>query len=78
MRIRHDALGGLDREIARAANRIAFGMIVAAVVIGASIVLTVHAGPHVEGLPLLGLAGFALAVALGLGWAVAVTRSRKL
>lgn len=78
VRIRHDALGGLDREIARAANRIAFGMIVAAVVIGASIVLTVHAGPHVEGLPLLGLAGFALAVALGLGWAVAVTRSRKL
>lgn len=78
VRIRHDALGGLDREIARAANRIAFGMIVAAVVVGASIVLTVHAGPHVEGLPLLGVAGFALAAALGLGWAVVVKRSRKL
>lgn len=78
VRIRHDALGGLDQEIARAANRIAFGMIVAAVVIGASIVLTVHAGPHVEGLPLFGLAGFTLAVALGLGWAVVVKRSRKL
>jgi ubiquinone biosynthesis protein len=78
VRIRHDALGGLDREIARAANRIAFGMIVSAVVIGASIVLTVHAGPHIEGVPLLGIAGFALAGALGLGWAVAVMRSKKL
>jgi ubiquinone biosynthesis protein len=68
-------LGGLDREIARAANRIAFGMIVSAVVIGASIVLTVHAGPHIQDLPLLGLAGFALAVALGLGWTWLAVRS---
>ena len=77
VRVRHERLGGLDREIARAANRIAFGMIVSAVVIGASIVLTVHAGPHIEDLPLLGLAGFALAAVLGLGWAVAAVRSRK-
>jgi ubiquinone biosynthesis protein len=77
VRIRHDALGGLDREIARAANRIAFGMIVSAVVIGASIVLTVHAGPHIEDLPLLGLVGFALAAALGLGWAWLAVQSRN-
>ena len=75
VRLRHERLGGLDREIARAANRIAFAMIVSAVVIGASIVLTVHAGPHVEDLPALGLAGFALAAALGLGWAWLAVRS---
>jgi ubiquinone biosynthesis protein len=76
VRLRHERLGGLDREIARAANRIAFAMIVSAVVIGASIVLTVHAGPHIEGLPLLGVAGFALAAALGLGWAWLAVRSK--
>jgi ubiquinone biosynthesis protein len=76
IRLRHERLGGLDREISRAANRIAFAMIVSAVVIGASIVLTVHAGPHIEDLPVIGLAGFALAAALGLGWAWLAVRSK--
>jgi len=76
IRLRHERLGGLDRAIGRAANRIAFAMIVSATVIGASIVLTVHAGPHIRDLPLLGLAGFALATALGLGWAWLAARSR--
>jgi ubiquinone biosynthesis protein len=76
VRLRHERLGGLDRELARAANRIAFAMIVSAVVIASSIVLTVHAGPHFEDLPLLGLAGFALAAALGLGWAWLAVRSK--
>jgi ubiquinone biosynthesis protein len=78
LRVRHEALGGLERELARAANRLAFSLIVAAVVIGSAIVLTVHAGPHVSELPLIGVAGFALAAALGLWWAVLALRSGKL
>ena len=78
LRVRHEALGDLERELARAANRLAFSLIVAAVVIGSAIVLAVHAGPHVSELPLIGLAGFALAAVLGLWWAVLALRSRKL
>jgi hypothetical protein len=37
----------------------------------------VHAGPHIEDLPLLGLVGFALAAALGLGWAWLAVQSRN-
>jgi len=76
IRLRHEHLGELDRAIGRAANRVASALIVSATVIGASIVLTVHAGPHVQDLPLLGLAGFALAAALGLAWAWLAVRSR--
>jgi ubiquinone biosynthesis protein len=78
LRVRHEALGGVERELARAANRIAFSLIVAAVVIGSAIVLAVHAGPHVSGLPLIAVAGFALAAVLGLWWAVLALRSRRL
>ena len=45
--------------------------------IAAAIVLTVHAGPHIEELPLIGLGAFALAAGLGLWWAWLAVRSRK-
>ena len=73
--MRHELHGSLERELGRAANRLAFALIVGSIVIGASIVLGVHVGPHIEGWPLLGVAGFALAGALGLGWAWVTARS---
>jgi ubiquinone biosynthesis protein len=78
LRVRHEALGGLERELGRAANRLAFSLIVAAVVVGSAIVLAVHAGPHVSGLPLIGVAGFVLAAVLGLWWALLSLRSARL
>jgi ubiquinone biosynthesis protein len=77
IRARHESLGGLERALAGAANRLAFALIVAATVIAAAIVLTVHAGPHVEEWPAIGIAAFALAAGLGLWWAWVTVRSRK-
>ncbi|MDL1861483.1 AarF/ABC1/UbiB kinase family protein [Betaproteobacteria bacterium PRO7] len=77
LRVRHEQLGGGVGELTRAANRIAFALIVSAIVIGASVVLTAHAGAHVFDLPLLAVAGFALAAVLGLGWAWATARSTR-
>jgi ubiquinone biosynthesis protein len=77
VRARHESLGGFDRALASAANRVAFALIVSATVIAAAIVLTVHAGPHVEDLPAIGLAAFALAAGLGLWWAWLTVRSRR-
>jgi ubiquinone biosynthesis protein len=61
-----------------ASNRLAFALIVASLVIGSAILLSTHAGPHWEGLPLLGIAGFVIAGALGIAWAVMALRSGKL
>ena len=76
--IRHQSGGSLERHLLHASNRLAFALIVAAIVIGSSILLSTHAGPHWEGLPLLGIASFVVAAALGVAWAVLALKSGKL
>jgi ubiquinone biosynthesis protein len=76
--IRHQSSGSLERHLLHASNRLAFALIVASIVIGSSMLLAAHAGPHWEGLPLLGLAAFAVAAVLGIAWAVIALRSGKL
>lgn len=78
LRMRHDRLEDLERHLDRASNRLSFSMIIAAVVVASSIVFTSHTGPHIEGLPLLGLVGYGIAAVLGLWWAVAILRSGNL
>ena len=51
----------------RAASRLTVGVVVAALIIGSSIVMTVPAGPRLLGLPFFGLLGFLGAIA-GSGW----------
>ncbi len=46
-------------QIDRAANRLALALVVAALIIGSSIVMTVGGGPTLLGLPAFGLLGFA-------------------
>lgn len=50
-------------QLDRAASRLVVGIVVAALIIGSSIVMTVPGGPSLLGLPLFGLLGFAGAVA---------------
>jgi ubiquinone biosynthesis protein len=76
-RVRHERLEGLELALQRATNRLGFSLIIAALVIGSAIVLTVHAGPHFEDFPLLGVAGFGVAAALGLVWALLALRSGR-
>lgn len=78
VRIRHDRIEEFEQHLDRASNRLSFSLIIAAIVIASSIVLTTHVGPHFEGVPLLGLAGYGIAAFLGLWWAVAILRSGKL
>jgi ubiquinone biosynthesis protein len=54
-------------ELSSAANRLAVGVVVAALIIGSSIVMTVPGGPTLFGLPMFGLLGF-LGAAIGGGW----------
>ncbi|MBL8348611.1 MAG: ubiquinone biosynthesis protein UbiB [Rubrivivax sp.] len=56
-------------QIDRAASRIAIALVIAALIIGSSIVMTVSGGPTIFGLPAFGFLGFAGAVVGGL-WLV--------
>jgi len=53
-------------QLDRAASRVSLALIVAALIIGSSIVMTVGGGPTLLGLPAFGLLGFVGAVAGGL------------
>jgi ubiquinone biosynthesis protein len=53
-------------QIDRAANRLSLSLVVAALIIGSSIVMTVGGGPTMLGLPAFGLLGFGGAVVGGL------------
>ena len=57
----HIDVEGLQRagdQIDRAASRMTVGIVVAALIIGSSIVMTVRGGPELWGLPAFGLLGF--------------------
>lgn len=57
----------LGDQLDRAASRLTIGIVVAALIIGSSIVMTVPGGPTLLGLPVFGLLGFLGAVA-GSAW----------
>jgi len=56
-------------ELNRSANRLSVSLVIAALIIGSSIVLTVDAGPKLFGLPAFGLVGF-VGAAIGGVWLV--------
>ncbi len=68
----------LDRfgdRLDRAASRLAMGIVIAALIIGSSIVMTVEGGPTLLGLPFFGLLGFGGAVVGGVWLLLSILRS---
>lgn len=67
----------LGDQLDSAANRLVVGIVVAALIIGSSIVMTVPGGPTLLGLPFFGLIGF-LGAGLGSIWLlISILRSRR-
>ena len=77
---RHENLEHLITELDRSSNRIAFSMIVAALILGSAVIMQAHVKPMIPGtdIPLLGLLGFLLAGLLGLWLVIAILRSGRL
>lgn len=70
LRLDVDHLPKFGDQIDQAANRLTVGVVLAALIIGSSIALTVNAGPTLLGLPAFGLFGF-LGAAIAGAWLVA-------
>ena len=76
---RHENLDRFITELDRSSNRIAFAMIVAAIILGSSVLMLARARPLIAGdISVLGLAGFVVAGLLGVWLALAILRSGRL
>jgi len=77
---RHENLDHLITEVDRSSNRIAFAVVVAAVILGSSVLMQAHVKPLIPGtdIPALGLLGFLFAGVLGVWLAVAILKSGRL
>ncbi|MFT3760626.1 ABC1 kinase family protein [Thauera sp.] len=67
----------LGDQLDRAANRLVLGIVVAALIVGSSIVMTVPGGPTLMGLPVFGLVGFLGAMIGGIWLLFSILRSGK-
>ena len=73
----HRGLEKLITEINRSSNRISFSLIIAALIIGSSLVLQQRVGPFIFGYPAIGIIGYLIASFFGLFLIVSILRSNK-
>lgn len=78
LRIHHQGLERMNSTIYLAGNRITFGLIIAALIIGSSMIITSGIGPFFFGYPVLGVLGFLFSVILGLWLIIQLIKRRKL
>jgi len=76
--LEHRGLESLINDLDKSSNRISFSMVIAALIIGSSLVMQIDKGPMLFGFPLLGLLGYSVAGVLGFGLAIAILRSGRL
>lgn len=74
----HRGLEQTQRAVERSFNRLSFAMIVAAILIGSSLVIVSGIQPQVFGIPLIGLVGFITAAVFGLWILISILRHGKM
>jgi ubiquinone biosynthesis protein len=74
----HVGLEHLPKEMDRSSNRIAFSLIISAIIVASSLIINSGRGPLILGFSALGVIGFSLAGLLGLWLAIAILRSGRL
>lgn len=78
--VHHERLDDLMNELDRSSNRISFSVVLAAVIMGSSLVLTADPAVRIFGIPLqwFGVVGYLVAGVLGIGLIWAIFRSGRL
>jgi ubiquinone biosynthesis protein len=76
--LEHRGLERLITDLDKSSNRISFSMLIAALIVGSSLIMQTEKGPLILGFPLLGFLGYSIAGILGLGLAIAILRSGRL
>ena len=78
IRFVHKNLEHFVQEMDRSSNRLSFAVVIAALIVGSSLVVQRGGGPAVFGVPALGFAGFIAAGFLGFWLAIGILRSGRL
>ena len=78
LEFQHRGLENLINALDKAANRIAYSLILAAIIVGSSLIMQTNKGPIFMGFPVIGVLGFLIAGVLGLGLVIIILRSGKM
>ncbi len=78
LKLRHEKLEDLEAHIDKASNRLSFSLIIAAIIVGSSIIMQIHIGPSYDGIPLIGFTGYIIALMLGLWLLWSIFKSGEL
>lgn len=65
VKLHHEGVKRLDELLSSATNRLVLAMVIAALIIGSSLVITTGVRPHIFGYPAIGLVGYLLSGLLG-------------
>lgn len=78
--VRHENIDRLINELDRSSNRLAFAVVIAAIIVGSSVVVSANTNFMILGIKFqyLGIVGYILAGVLGLGLSWAIFRSGRL
>jgi ubiquinone biosynthesis protein len=76
--LEHRGLDKLVSDLDKSSNRLSFSMLIAALIIGSSLIMQTSKGPLLFGFPVLGFLGYSAAALLGLWLAIAILRSGRL
>jgi ubiquinone biosynthesis protein len=77
LRFHFEDLGRLIHTLENSSNRLTFGIIIAALIIGSSMIITTGIGPLLFGFPALGVIGYMISGILGLWLVFNIIRSKK-
>ncbi len=80
LHIRHENVDQLTQELDRSSNRLAFSIVIAAIIVGSSVVISADAALTLFNIKIqyLGVVGYLIAGVMGLGLSWAIFRSGRL
>ncbi|ALC17463.1 2-octaprenylphenol hydroxylase [Desulfuromonas soudanensis] len=76
--LEHRGLDRLITDLDKSSNRLSFSLLIAALIVGSSLIMQTEKGPLIFGFPVLGFLGYSIAAFLGLWLAIAILRSGRL
>ena len=76
--LEHRGLDRFIRELDKSINRLSSSLIIAALIVGSSIIMQTDKGPLLFEFPLFAFLGYTIAAFIGLWWVIAIIRSGRL
>jgi ubiquinone biosynthesis protein len=76
--LEHRGLDQFSKEMDKSVNRLSSSLLIAALIIGSSIIMQIDRGPLMFGFPVFAFLGYTIAGLIGFWWVIAIIRSGRL